>query len=303
VVDAARPISERREQELTVTLPGAPVYVDADPTRLGQIVGNLLNNACKFTERGGHVWLTVEREEESGADRAESASVRFAPQVVISVRDTGIGIAADQLDHVFEMFTQGDTALERSLTGLGIGLTLVKTLTEMHGGSVEVRSDGVGRGSEFVVRLPLAVETDTAAAKPTAIEPVPTTPLRILIVDDNRDAAEMLATLLQFDGDETFAAHDGLAAVEAAGTLDPDVILLDIGLPVLNGYEAARRIRGQQGQKRRPLLVALTGWGQDEDRRRSEEAGFDAHLVKPVDEAVLIRLLADLGAGRQEVHD
>jgi PAS domain S-box-containing protein len=303
VVDAARPISERREQELTVTLPGAPVYVDADPTRLGQIVGNLLNNACKFTERGGHVWLTVEREEESGADRAESASVRFAPQVVISVRDTGIGIAADQLDHVFEMFTQGDTALERSLTGLGIGLTLVKTLTEMHGGSVEVRSDGVGRGSEFVVRLPLAVETDTAAAKPTAIEPVPTTPLRILIVDDNRDAAEMLATLLQFDGHETFAAHDGLAAVEAAGTLDPDVILLDIGLPVLNGYEAARRIRGQQGQKRRPLLVALTGWGQDEDRRRSEEAGFDAHLVKPVDEAVLIRLLADLGAGRQEVHD
>jgi CheY-like chemotaxis protein len=257
VVDAARPISERREQELTVTLPGAPVYVDADPTRLGQIVGNLLNNACKFTERGGHVWLTVEREEESGADRAESASVRFAPQVVISVRDTGIGIAADQLDHVFEMFTQGDTALERSLTGLGIGLTLVKTLTEMHGGSVEVRSDGVGRGSEFVVRLPLAVETDTAAAKPTAIEPVPTTPLRILIVD----------------------------------------------LPVLNGYEAARRLRGQQGQKRRPLLVALTGWGQDEDRRRSEEAGFDAHLVKPVDEAVLIRLLADLGAGRQEVHD
>ena len=189
------------------------------------------------------------------------------------------------------------------MAGLGIGLTLVKTLTEMHGGTVEVRSDGVGQGSEFVVRLPLAVETDTAAARPPATESVPSTPRRILIVDDNRDSAEMLATLLQFAGHETFVVHDGLAAVEAAGTLDPDVILLDIGLPVLNGYEAARRIREQQGPKRRPLLVALTGWGQDEDRRRSEEAGFDAHLVKPVDDAVLGRLLTELRAGKQEIRD
>jgi PAS domain S-box-containing protein len=302
VVDAARPISERRDQELTVTLPSVPVYLDADSTRLGQIIGNLLNNACKFTERGGHIWLTVEREEDSGADRAEGASIRFAPQVVIRVRDTGIGIAADQLERVFDMFTQVDTSLERSLTGLGIGLTLVKTLTEMHGGVVEVRSDGVGEGSEFVVRLPIAVETDTPASRPMATPSVPPMPLRILIVDDNRDSADMLATLLQFAGHETFAAHDGLAAVEAAATRDPDVILLDIGLPVLNGYEAARRIREQQGQKRRPLLVALTGWGQDEDRRRSEEAGFDAHLVKPVDDAVLGRLLAELG-GKQEVRD
>ncbi len=201
------------------------------------------------------------------------------------------------------MFTQGDRSLDRSLTGLGIGLSLVKTLTEMHGGIVEVRSDGVGEGSEFVVRLPVAVETDTAVAEPTAIQSVPTTPLRILIVDDNRDAAEMLATLLKFDGHETFAAHDGLAAVEAARTLDPDVILLDIGLPVLNGYEAARRIREQQSQKRRPLLVALTGWGRDDARRRSEEAGFDAHLVKPVGDAVLGRLLVELGTRRQEVSD
>jgi PAS domain S-box-containing protein len=303
VVDAARPISERREQELTVALPSVPVYLDADPTRLGQIIGNLLNNACKFTECGGHVWLTVEREEESGADRAEGASPRLAPQVVIRVRDTGIGIAADQLDHVFEMFTQVDTSLERSLTGLGIGLTLVKTLTEMHGGTVEVLSDGVGQGSEFIVRLPLPVETDTAAARPTLTQPVLATPLRILIVDDNHDSADMLATLLQFAGHETFAAHDGLTAIEEAARLDPDVILLDIGLPVLNGYEAARRIREQQGQKRRPLLVALTGWGQDDDRRRSSVAGFDAHLVKPVDDAVLTRLLAELGAGREEVQD
>jgi two-component system, chemotaxis family, CheB/CheR fusion protein len=302
VVDAARPISDRRDQELTVTLPGVPVYVDADPTRLGQIVGNLLNNACKFTDRGGHIWLTVERED-SGADRAEDASIRIAPQVVIRVRDTGIGIAADQLEHVFDMFTQVDTSLERSLMGLGIGLTLVKTLTEMHGGVVEVRSDGVGQGSEFVVRLPLAVDTDTPASRPTATQAVQITPLRILIVDDNHDSADMLAMLLQFAGHETFAVHDGLAAVEAAATLDPDVILLDIGLPVLNGYQAARRIREQQGQKRRPLLVALTGWGQDDDRRRSEEAGFDAHLVKPVDEAVLRKLLAELSAGNTEARD
>jgi PAS domain S-box-containing protein len=241
VVEAARPISERRQQELTVALPSAPVYVDADATRLGQIIGNLLNNACKFTERGGHVWLTVEREEECGGNRVEGASVPFAPQVVIRVRDTGIGIAADQLEHVFEMFTQVDTSLERSLTGLGIGLTLVKTLTEMHGGTVQVHSDGVGQGSEFVVRLPLAVGTDTAASQPTLAQSVPTTPLRILIVDDNHDSADMLATLLQFAGHETFTAHDGAAAVEMAAKLDPDVILLDIGLPILNGYEAASR--------------------------------------------------------------
>jgi two-component system CheB/CheR fusion protein len=302
VVDAARPISERRDQELTVALPSAPVYVDADPTRLGQIVGNLLNNACKFTERGGHIWLTVEREEDSGADRAEGASIRVARHVAIRVRDTGIGIAADQLERVFDMFTQVDTSLERSVNGLGIGLTLVKTLTEMHGGSVEVRSDGAGQGSEFVVRLPMAVETDSTASRPMAAQAVAATPLRVLIVDDNHDSADMLAILLQFAGHETFAAHDGLAAVEAAATLDPDVILLDIGLPLLNGYEAARRIREQQGEKRRPLLVALTGWGQDEDRRRSEEAGFDAHLVKPVDVAILGKLLAELSAGKQEVR-
>jgi CheY-like chemotaxis protein len=216
------------------------------------------------------------------------------------VRDTGIGIAGDQLEHVFDMFTQADTSLERSSTGLGIGLTLAKTLTEMHGGTVEVRSDGVGQGSEFVVRLPIAVEKDALPFRPTATASAATTPLRILIVDDNRDSADMLAMLLKFTGHETYTAHDGLAAVEAATRFDPDVVLLDIGLPVLNGYEAARRIREQQRQHRRPLLVALTGWGQDEDRLRSEEAGFDAHMVKPVDDVVLGRLLAELGAQNEE---
>jgi CheY-like chemotaxis protein len=274
--------------------------LDADPTRLAQIVGNLLNNACKFTDRGGHIWLTVERGQGSTADGSEGELSRFAPHVVIRVRDTGIGIAADQVKHVFDMFTQADTSLERSSTGLGIGLTLVKTLTEMHGGTVEVRSEGVGRGSEFVVRLPISVETDAPVSRPMATASAATTPLRILIVDDNHDSADMLATLLKFSGHETYTTHDGLAAVQAATRLDPDVILLDIGLPVLNGYEAARRIREQQSQKRRPLLVALTGWGQDEDRLRSEEAGFDAHMVKPVDDVVLGRLLAELGARHEE---
>ena len=304
VVDAVRPILEGKDQELTFTLPTMPVYLDADPIRLAQIVGNLLNNACKFTDRGGHIWLTAECEEDSGSNRVEGASSRFASEVVIRVRDTGIGIAGDQLERVFDMFTQVDRSLERSWTGLGIGLTLVKTLTELHGGTVEATSGGVGQGSEFVVRLPIAAETDTPSSSiPVATLSAAATPLRILVVDDNHDSADMVATLLKFTGHETFTANDGMAAVEAAATLDPDVIFLDIGLPGLNGYEAARRIRAQQGEKRRQLLVALTGWGQDEDRRRSEEAGFDAHLVKPVDEAVLRRILADLSVSRQEVSD
>jgi two-component system, chemotaxis family, CheB/CheR fusion protein len=299
-VEAARPIAERRGQELTVALPTVPVYVNADPTRLAQIVGNLLNNACKFTERNGHVWLTVEREQ-SRPDPAEAASNGLAPQIVISVRDTGIGIAPDRLEGIFDMFTQLDTSLERSLTGLGIGLTLVRTLVEMHGGTVEASSPGIGQGSKFVVRLPIVTEAAIQAPLSSMTEPA-VTPLRILIVDDNRDSADMLATLLKFSGHETHTAHDGMAAVEAAIKLDPDVILLDIGLPQLNGYEAARRIREQNSGRGRPVLVALTGWGQDEDRRRSEEAGFDAHVVKPVDHARLHKLLAELGSRNQTVE-
>ena len=301
VVEAVRPISEGRDQELTVTLPYAPVYLEADPTRLAQLVGNILNNASKFTPRGGHIWLSVERDAAAPAASTD-ASLRSTEHVVIRVRDTGIGIAAEQLEHVFEMFTQADTSLERSVTGLGIGLTLVKTLTEMHGGTVAVSSNGLGRGSEFVVRLPI-VDADTRSIRPTATASVATTPLRILIVDDNRDAVDMLSMLLTSSGHKTFAVHDGLAAVKAATTLDPDVVLLDIGLPGLNGYEAARRIREQHSQKGRPLLVALTGWGQVEDRRRSEEAGFDAHMVKPVDNVVLGKLLAAFGADRDSLRN
>lgn len=300
VVEAARPLCEERSQQLTVTVPEQPVYLHADPARLAQIVGNLLNNASKFTDRGGRVWLTVEREEEPSADAALGASHRLPPHVVIRVRDTGVGIAGEQLPRIFEMFTQVDTSVEQSLSGLGIGLTLVKTLAEMHGGTVQAVSAGIGHGSEFVVRLPTEARRAVPQQAPT--EPTATPRLRILVVDDNRDSAEMLATLLQLGGHETYMAHDGLEAVEATAKLDPDGVLLDIGLPRLNGYDAARRIREQQRVKR-PLLVAVTGWGQQEDRQRSNEAGFDAHLVKPVDYAAFARLLADLGAGQRERDD
>ncbi|CDS55324.1 Signal transduction histidine kinase [Polaromonas sp. CG9_12] len=277
-VEAIRPQCKSMDQTLTVTLPPKPIFLNADSTRLAQVVGNLLNNAYKFTDKGGQIWLTVECE---------------SKQAVIRVRDNGIGIAADQLPRIFEMFTQLDRSLERSQSGLGIGLTLVKSLLESHGGTVEVHSAGVGQGSEFTIRLPILVETPPPPPEPTAGEPTPTTARRILVVDDSRDSATSLAKLLNLTGHETHTAYDGLEAVEAAATFRPDVILLDIGLPKLNGYEACRKIRERPWSKD-IVIVALTGWGQDEDRRKSKEAGFDGHLVKPVDYAVLTKLLAEL---------
>ena len=279
-VDAARSLVQSREHDLTVTLPPQPLYLNADPTRLAQVVGNLLNNACKFTDKGGQIWLTVEVEREGEA------------QAVIRVRDNGIGIAADQCPRIFEMFTQLDTSLERSVSGLGIGLTLVKTLVEMHDGTVEVESPGVGQGTQFTVRLHI-LEAEPPTQEPTVSLPTATTARRILIVDDNRDAATSLAMLLNLTGNETHTAYDGQEAVEAAATLRPDVILLDIGLPKLNGYEACRKIREQPWSKD-IVIVALTGWGQDEDRRKSHEAGFNGHLVKPADYKVLTKLLDEL---------
>ena len=288
VVDAVLPYTDRRGQDLTVAIPPDPIYLHADPTRLAQIVGNLLNNASKFTERGGHLWLTVER-----SDEMSPSSGAIVPGIVIRVRDSGVGIAADRLEGIFDMFTQIDVALERSAAGLGIGLTLARTLAGMHGGTVEATSQGIGHGSEFIVRLPIVIDAAPAAPSQTSIESA-ATPLTILVVDDNRDSAEMLAMLLQLGGHETHTAHDGLAAVDAIHRLEPDVVVLDIGLPGLSGYEVARRVRDESGSSRRPFLVALTGWGQEEDRRRSKDAGFDAHLVKPVDEAALTKLLAEL---------
>jgi PAS domain S-box-containing protein len=277
VVETVRAQYHAMGHELTVSLPPRPLRVDADPGRLTQVIGNLLNNACKFTDPGGHVWLTVE-------DEGRAA--------VIRVRDTGIGIAAADLPRLFDMFTQVDTSLERSRSGLGIGLTLVKSLIELHGGSVEARSDGPGRGSEFVLRLPTVPEAAPAVAPgPDAGMAAIPTPRRILVVDDSEDGARSLAMLLEFAGHQTWQAHDGLEAIEMASRIRPDAVLLDIGLPRMNGYEACREIRKQPWGKDM-LLVALTGWGQQEDRRRAEEAGFDAHIVKPVDHEVLLALLS-----------
>jgi len=280
-VEAARPHFESMGQELTVTLPTAPVYLNGDPIRLIQVLGNLLSNAGKFTAKGGRIWLSVETE---------------SPQAILRVRDNGIGLAAHQLRRIFEMFTQVDTSLERTQTGLGIGLTLVKSLVEMHGGEVKARSAGLGHGSEFVVRLPILVAKSSEPPQPPVTEPTPTMSRRILVVDDNRDAAESLAMLLKLTGHETQIAYDGVEAVESAASFRPDVVLLDIGLPKLNGYEAARKIR-EQGWSQGIVLIALTGWDQKEDRQKAKEFGFDGHLVKPVDHAALMKLLADSSVG------
>jgi PAS domain S-box-containing protein len=279
-VEACRPLAEIAEVDLIVTLPREPLYLHADAVRLAQVVGNLLHNSCKYSESGAKVWLTAERD---GA------------YVALSVKDTGVGIPPGKLDGIFEMFAQVDQSLTRSQGGLGIGLTLVKQLVEMHEGSVAAFSDGPNTGSEFVIRLPLLTEEPDARATPQPRAEEQRGPRRqILVVDDNVDSAESLALLLRMTGNETHTHHDGLAAVEAAERLRPDVALLDLGLPRLDGYEACRRIRAQPWGKQ-IRLVALTGWGQEEDRRRSREAGFDAHLVKPVDFGTLTELLAQWG--------
>ncbi|MBA3731235.1 MAG: response regulator, partial [Gammaproteobacteria bacterium] len=271
---------ESMGHQLNVTLPAHPVYLHADPIRLAQVVDNLLTNACKFTDPDGRIDLLVEPEGE---------------QVVLRVRDNGIGMTVQQLPAVFEMFKQLDTSLERSRSGLGIGLTLVKSLVEMHGGTVAARSAGTGQGSEFVISLPAWVAMSEAPPQPEPDAGAPTSAvaLTILVVDDNRDSATSLALLLKMTGHETYTAYDGVEAVESAATFQPDVILLDIGLPKLNGLEVARKIRAAPWGKRMSL-VALTGWGQAEDRRRSAEVGFNAHLVKPVDFSALTKLLAEL---------
>src|SRR5262245_37704840 len=278
-LETSRPLIDHLGHQLTVTLPDQPILVDADPTRLAQVFANLLNNSAKYMDRGGHIGLTAERQ---GSD------------VLVSVRDSGIGIDAEQLPRIFQLFSQVDSALERSQGGLGIGLTLVKRLVEMHGGRIEARSEGPGKGAEFVVRLPVVV----GAAGPQAVggtdEPAaPKSSLRILIVDDNRDAADSLVMLLRLMGNDTRTAYDGQEGVAVAGEFNPDVMLLDIGLPKLDGYEACQRIR-EQAWGKKVVLIAMTGWGQEEDRRRAQEAGFDHHLVKPVDPQDLMKLLAGL---------
>jgi CheY-like chemotaxis protein/two-component sensor histidine kinase len=285
-VETSRPLIKAAGHDLTVTLPSEPILLDADLTRLAQVFLNLLNNAAKYTERGGHIWLTAEL----------ASRERERPEVVVTVRDAGLGIPAHMLPKIFEMFTQVDRSPDWSQGGLGIGLTLVKRLVTMHGGAVEARSGGPGKGSEFTVRLPVAAAS--ASHQPPKDEGEKTAApakRRILVVDDNRDSADSMRMLLDIMGMEVRTAYDGLEAVEAAAAFKPGVVLMDIGMPTLNGYEAARRFREQPWGKD-VVLVALTGWGQEEDRRRSQEAGFNFHMVKPVDPAALRRLLDGLKA-------
>ena len=241
------------------------------------MVSNLLNNAAKFTPEGGQIWLAAESQD---------------GHIVLRVRDTGIGIAPDLMPHVFDLFRQADRSLDRSQGGLGVGLTLVRSLLEMHGGSVQAFSEGPGRGSEFVVRLPALAESAPASEFALAEQRVerPANRHRVLVVDDNVDSAESIALLLELSGHQVRMAHDGPTALEAAAGFGPQVIVLDIGLPGMDGYEVAKRLRAG-GQTRDVMLIALTGYGQIEDRRRSHAAGFDHHMVKPVDTEMLQALI------------
>jgi CheY-like chemotaxis protein/two-component sensor histidine kinase len=281
-VETSRPLIEAGGLDLSVTLPDGQVLLDADPTRLSQVFSNLLNNACKYTERGGAIRLTTECQD---------------GQVIVSVRDTGIGIAAENLPHLFGMFSQVEPVLERSQGGLGIGLALVRRLVEMHGGTVEARSEGLGTGSEFLVRLPvISVSCVTAPAGTAPVEgsrAKSQEKFRILVVDDNRVSTDTLATLLRYDGHEVQTAYDGVEGVEAFGSFHPDVIVLDIGMPRLNGYDAARQIR-ERALGKSVVLIALTGWAQESDRSQSQKSGFDHHLIKPVDPESLLDLIAGL---------
>ena len=274
-VETSRPLIRRRKHHFGMQLPEGNVIIEGDLTRLAQVISNLLNNAAKYTDDGGHIRLDAAIE---------------GPMVSISVRDTGLGVAPNLLPHVFDLFTQADRTLDRAEGGLGIGLTLVKRLVELHGGNVEARSEGLGRGAEFIVRLPvLAMESSVAAharkSPDTRVAPEERS-LRILIVDDNVDAADSIAMLLSMEGHQTRTVNTARAALLAAPEFKPEVVLLDIGLPEMDGYEVARRLRAQNGAHLM-RLVAVTGYGQPADRRRARAAGFDEHMVKPVEPALL----------------
>lgn len=265
-------------QTFSLSLPTDPVFVDADPMRLTQVLMNLLDNACKYTGNGGDITL---------------AALRHGPDVEIRVQDTGIGIPSEHLSSLFKMFSRVGASSGHTQHGLGIGLALARGLVEMHGGRIEASSEGLGRGSTLIVRLPVLSDPSAPASRSQRSEPAaPAGPLRVLVADDNRDVVDSLAMLLELTGYEVERAYDGLQAVEAAERCRPDLVLLDIGMPNLDGYEVCRRIR-QQPWGRDLLVVALTGWGQEDDRLRSKAAGFDNHLVKPVDRSELLRLLAE----------
>ncbi len=281
-VEMVQPLVDAQGHQLSVRISPESLLLDGDPVRLAQVVGNLLTNAAKYSESGGRIWLTANRD---------------GDVAVLRVRDSGIGIAPQMLPRIFELFVQVDHASTKAQGGLGIGLTLVKNLVEMHNGTVEARSEGLAKGSEFVVRLPLLAQgldqNPGRATTEQSQEPPPPSGHRLLVVDDNRDAANSLAMLLRLQGHEVRVAYSGMAALEVTKTYAADMVFLDIGMPGMDGYEVARRMRQRPGLEK-VVLAALTGWGQQEDRRRTAEAGFNHHLVKPPEPQVLESLLARL---------
>ncbi|HET8676718.1 MAG TPA: ATP-binding protein, partial [Blastocatellia bacterium] len=275
-VESVRPLIDQRKHELSVSLPDEPIWLYADAARLEQVTVNLLNNATKYMDNGGHIWLSVEQE---------------GDEAVLQVRDTGIGILPEILPRIFDLFTQADLSLDRSQGGLGIGLTVVQRLVGMHRGTVEANSAGVGKGSEFIVRLPVVLSPARQKELP-AIETAeqPGARWRVLVADDNVDSANVTALLLRELGHETQVAYSGTTTLEAAYKYKPNVVLLDIGMPEMDGYEVAEHLR-QHPQLRNAWVVAITGYGQETDRQRSKEAGIDYHLVKPVGAQKLRELL------------
>ncbi|HSQ65578.1 MAG TPA: PAS domain S-box protein [Polyangiaceae bacterium] len=283
-LDTARTAIEAKGQVLFLSLPQEPLRLHADPARLAQVVANLLDNATKYTPAGGHIQLSAER---------------AGDEAVLRVRDDGMGIPAGLLPQVFDLFTQGERSPGRSDGGLGIGLTMVRRLVELHGGRVEAHSDGPGKGSEFVVHLLLQGATPdvrgSGRATPSVEVGASSSAKRVLVVDDVADTADLLAELVEVEGHEARIARSGSAAIELAAAYHPDVVLLDLGMPGMDGYEVARRLREKQGGER-TTIIAVTGYGQDKDRERTRAAGFDHHLVKPVDVDVLRRLLQEAPA-------
>jgi CheY-like chemotaxis protein len=278
-VEASRPVLEAAGHTLTIMLAPGPLFLEADPVRLTQVLGNLLTNACKYTDPGGRIAVAIEQQ---GSD------------AIVRVTDNGIGIPPHMLETMFDRFVQVDRSLSRTQGGLGIGLALARQLVELHGGTITAHSAGLGRGSEFVVRLPILTRPLVSLEPSPPLQPALSVTQRILLVDDNRDAVESLALLLTLSGYETQQAHDGREAIEQAASYRPDVILLDLGLPEMSGYDVCRTIRSEPWGKAM-VVIALTGWGQEEDCRRTIEAGFAGHLVKPVSYPDLISLLARLG--------
>lgn len=278
-VEIAQPLIDAKNHRLEIVIPETSVFLFADPVRLAQSIGNLLTNAAKYTEKSGHIRVSAQ---EAGN------------QLILRVSDNGIGIESDMLSNIFDLFVQGDQSTTKSQGGLGVGLTLVRNLIEMHGGTIEAFSAGAGQGSEFVVHLPMLSEATHNPAKsdPDLRVPTPPSPMRLLVVDDNMDAANSLSTLLTLQGHEVKVVYSGSEALDVVTSFLPHIVLLDIGMPFMDGYEVSRRLRRMPGLES-TVLVALTGWGQDDDRRKSAEVGFDHHLMKPLEMSVLQAILAD----------